>query len=539
MRKSGNGPNNSSDYASIGEQNNNSRPGTLKTNQSKLREMMNGSLVNGQEDMNYLRKQSAEYRLLYITLGAYAILSSLMSYPSQMWLKSKGMDKDTVKEIRLGFFVPWLLKPFMAALGDLVFMFKYKIRGWVILLGLGNFLATTLAVAFGFDIIPMLIVIFGYLFSMAFLDTIAQGITAMVVELERRRFSIKYPIIPLGSKFGPASALLQPVRSARSGQPRTNEISAGGTPYIKKYIPTYAYNYGMYCCVSTFARAVYITFAYSEYSENHFSPTLLLVVAGASLITVIVSLSTNEFQQSGWVRSPASQREGVDSFLEAIKTWTQNGRWMLSLSVTLVLAAICMNPINYLNETLVSTTLDKDGTRLHPGSALLQEGDISFCTAIGGTLASIMFFIVFNSFKKIGLGFYLFWPLVLLYINSGMAFYFDKEYKFDSMYALYTYITYSHFVQSSVCTLCRLSMVDLFMRYLEGDSFHLILVNILTTLGNWGAVGAKFLQARQYSEDKVDGDCYRAGMEGMIWCTSTLIFGALVYFYNRLRQKEE
>lgn len=493
-----------------------------------LEQRMRGSIVDNKTDLTMVSGQITEYRRLYTALGAYAIVTSLVDYPLQQWLWANGMDKDTVEAVRLLFYLPWMFKLFMAVLGDVVFLFRYKIRGWVYILGTTNATVALLAVIFSLGVWPMIIVVVLLITNMAFLDTIAQGTTAMVVELERRKFSLQNPGSKVRNKLDEGEFVIY----AETEEPSDSNKSKP----VKDYIPTYAFNYGIYTCVTTFFRGIYTTFAYASFTDNQFIP----ILGGIGIMSIaVISLAfwTEELQQTGWIRSKKSQKEGWKSFKMALKAITGQGRWIPNGLLMIVLTIMSLNPINYLNETMVKTVLDKNGTRHYPGQRLMTEDQISIGTAVAGGMATILFFIILRSFKLIGLGFYLMVPTLFLYINSGMAFYFDKEYKFDSMYALYTYITYSHFVQSVVCSFCRLCVVDLFMRPIPGDSFQLILVSLLTTMANLGQAGSKWLQSRQYTEDKVDGDCFRAGVEGIAWTSGGAILALAVYVHHKIKSK--
>jgi hypothetical protein len=109
--------------------------------------MRNSSRVDGDEDMTETSKLVSSYKVLYMIVGGYAIMTSLLHYPFQKYLKSHGVDEDEISSYRLIFYIPWIIKPIYAILGDLLYPMRYRTKGWIVLLCCTNILAALYFIA--------------------------------------------------------------------------------------------------------------------------------------------------------------------------------------------------------------------------------------------------------------------------------------------------------------------------------------------------------------------------------------------------------
>ena len=145
-----------------------------------------GGQLDFNDDIKQMKHMAMRYKLLYISLAIYSIMTTLLNYPFQEYMKSKGFSDDRIHTIRLLFYIPWILKPGLAAVGDLIYPFKYRFWGWIVTLVVFNIVLTLLSLVFIDSVVLTVIATTSIIFTLTFFDAIGQGITVLTVDLEQR-----------------------------------------------------------------------------------------------------------------------------------------------------------------------------------------------------------------------------------------------------------------------------------------------------------------------------------------------------------------
>lgn len=474
-----------------------------KINLTKLLRMRQDSFLNVKSSHKKLQRNIRQYNILYVALGLMAMLTALMNYPFQKYLEKNGYSENDINSLRFISFFPWLIKPVFGLLGDYIFPFKLKYRGWILVVSfIGiSFLAVSLFLKDDstFVIITTTVVIS----CLVHLDTLAQGLTTIAVYFDKRRYKIETETLVLDSEQTSTQDNSSPYSERKTGS---------------RYIPTYTFYFGIYTVFNTLGKAVFSSTAFLTAGQNDQYYTIRLVVMIAFILMIPMAFVHEELSQVGW----AQNKEG---FMRNTKVMAQNSKallgkdsWPSVVGILFVIATIVGNPLNYFNETVIY--------RLITDMKVCTSTQASIALIIGGIIASSIYTCIAIRFASTSIDFYALSCMCLMIANCMSAIIFANQYFCDSAVFRYFVLFLSQFTQLFIPNTCRIALVDLIMRRLPASSVNgsLTFIAILTLFVNISQTLSKEIDRRL-----IDHSNYLS----YVYCLIAIAFPLLGYIIVR------
>lgn len=483
-----------------------SKPTRASSNRRKY--LHRDSALDFKADLDLVEEQYKSYKAVYMILGGYSITTSLLNYPFQSYLKQNNYNADDINRWRIILFIPWMIKPLMGLLADVVCPFRYKLRGWIYLCTAINLFFGTLALSNKDNPTLVCVVTAVIVFSNVMLDTVAQGAAIFSVDLDRRRNRV-------GESLGEEQRKSEGTNS-RSHQPE------GSTQVLRA--PTFIRNFGTYSLISASSRSACLVIAFWVGDSNCYHWLILAEM----ILTVLVSVSTlftHELKTTRWYKSKEVVSQSFGDLKRALRIVFVYNFWR-SMLVIMVMIMLTLNPANYYNELFLD--------RMN-GNSLMTYQLAAISTAVCGCLVIISFGVLVYLNERLGIGSFVAFSSVLLVVNCVLTIPIQAQTGYqDSIVTLHTWVAISSYVQAMVSNLNRMCLVCLFMRPLENCSFGLIYVNSLTTIINTSQYFSKVIENIQRTETSL----VTMGLQSFIGVAITVIlFSTAVFFWNHKLQE--
>ena len=483
-----------------------SKPTRASSNRRKY--LHRDSALDFKADLDLVEEQYKSYKAVYMILGGYSITTSLLNYPFQSYLKQNNYNADDINRWRIILFIPWMIKPLMGLLADVVCPFRYKLRGWIYLCTATNLCFGSLALSNRDKPTLVCVVTAVIVFSNVMLETVAQGAAIFSVDLDRRRNRV-------GESLGEEQRKSEGTNS-RSHQPE------GSTQVLRA--PTFIRNFGTYSLISASSRSACLVIAFWVGDADCYHWLILAEM----ILTVLVSISTlftHELKTTRWYKSKEVVSQSFGDLKRALRIVFVYNFWR-SMLVIMVMIMLTLNPANYYNELFLD--------RMN-GNSLMTYQLAAISTAICGCLVIVSFGVLVYLNERLGIGSFVTFSAVLLVVNCVLTIPIQAQTGYqDSIVTLHTWVAISSYVQAMVSNLNRMCLVCLFMRPLENCSFGLIYVNSLTTIINTSQYFSKVIENIQRTETNL----VTMGLQSFIGVAITVIlFLTAVFFWNHKLQE--
>jgi len=444
------------------------------------------SYVDMSQDFKKIKQQTCSYKTMYLTLALFIGSSALIEFTFDLYTpnsESSGQDfvnmSLAVAKITI-FLLPYAIKPLFGLLADLYYPCRYRIKSYVILVTLVNFMMLVILLSIEADRTAKhwLYLIVIYMVCAGLIDSLAQGITSISRDLSERLRGIES--IKYGSNRDSSTYVLgdiDPLKEAEK-EDRSRRPSRFST------------NFAIFSVAVEFARAVgfVIVGIYyeqlgqdSEQEMNKFYTSVFQVIGIISLGVMAVFLCTPELKQVSTKRERL-KKENKRSCGEVIRLVVADGGWEVVLFVTFLAA----NPTNYNVHTLNSVwTYQLQDTRPNTVQWLLTAH------VVGALVYGVLQLGLAKYVGKMRLHGYVFLVIVCQLASNLSMFIFCKKNNgntiTDSMYALYTYIAIQSTGMIMGTRLLQVCLLDnLFERIEQGK--ELFMTNLLTSVVFFGII---------------------------------------------------
>lgn len=450
-----------------------------KINLGALTRKRDNSFLNFRENYSQLNQNIADYRYLYLLLGLMVTISSLLHYPYQVYLKKQNVSEETIINLRFIFYAPWFGKPLFGLLGDLVFPFKMKFRGWiVVILGL-NIILLSLSLVFKDHVVFVTVVTGIFICSLVMLDALAQGLTAITVYFDKRKFMLEKDSIALGL-----------ADSSGSGDTGLRARAAS-----VQYVSTYTFYFGLYTICVTLSKAVYTSISFlTNNSLDQFYWIRVCSILGC-FILLPLSFNHEELQQKNWIQTKEGVQKNWKIFKEGFSSLANKENRAVVITTFFIMGLLVVNPVNYFNEKIINYFLIQEG--------VTTNGEIAGCTIFAGGIAVLSLLAISVRFRNITIDHYVFVAVVVMVANScfGIAFY--KEFGLENFWMKMSLIVVSQLSQIFVANLCRLCIVDIIMRKVPSStSGSITFLACLTVFISVCQTLSKFLQTADFDQSE-------------------------------------
>ncbi len=169
-----------------------------------------GSMITDdsvKKEIDQLEKQIKSYKAMYILVGCYCSLYRLFFGCYGLFLQKLHHTNDFKDKLLIAvynvaiFNLPWMLKPIFGYIGDIFSPFGYRAKGYIRIISLSNLVLLLAMIKYG-NTDNLTWFLFAFVLLSSFLDSIAQGMTTIVVTMELRLEEKKNPFVEFRCKEG-------------------------------------------------------------------------------------------------------------------------------------------------------------------------------------------------------------------------------------------------------------------------------------------------------------------------------------------------
>src|SRR3990167_7282357 len=511
-----------------------------------------------QREIEELQRQIRNYKLYYCFVAAYCSVGRMFTLPLQLVAiydarmngeKSEGLGPLVVVIIMTG--IPWMLKPFFAWYCDRFFPFRYRIKGYALVISILNIFIMSV-VHFSSEVYVFEIAVEIYFFTIVILDTIAQGMMTATISLERRLLEKIHPFSPIRRRrYSQEIIKLMDIRirdkpeeieAANSSnkavrqqsifvterptdeewqlesengtreeipptpQEQSNQSQRKKGAGIKKedfiWEPSYTSNYALYLAAYYFFGYFFTFVSYNVFIRmlqdkqekvtnrdlEQFSPPIYISI-GCSLVLLVYSYFFKELRKESWINQHPTQIR----FREVMSMLFQ-GRPSLLVGFIVIIGT---NPLNYLFEKmmLACRVQQQHHDMIDLKTALITNSPI----ALTGLIMLVVMVVLRNRIRWAGLR-KLGGTLILAQIVAGVmitVYSYRDSHQFLSTDGMqYAYALACCLIWEGVGALCRLCLVERFLPSTP-DGHEVFVVNVISALVSSSRWLGKFMYILQ------------------------------------------
>ena len=542
-------------------------------------------------ESSQLERQIRNYKLYYCFVAAYCSLGKLFALPMQLVAITSARNGEKAEHsqnvmmlfrviLLTGF--PWILKPLFAWYCDRFFPFRYRIKGYALVISILNIIIMS-TVHFTSSVRVFEIAVEIYLFTIVILDTIAQGMMTATISLERRLLEKIYPFTPIrrrrysqetiklvdiaikekpkeepessnssetlnrGSKLPSIYSVQKPtddewhIESSKSlrdqpeSETRAIQTEVIGRQGVKKldfiWEPSYTSNYALYLAAYYFFGYAFTFVGYNSFIKllqdqdkvtlqdlERHNPPVLISI-GCSVVLLVYSITFKELRKGSWFNDAPTR---ID--LKGMLRMLFRGRPSLLVSIMLVIG---MNPLNFIFEKvmLACRINQQHKDMIDIKEAMLLNSPI----ALTGLVMLVVMIMIrrrirWAGVRKLGAGML----FAQFCVGVAMLLYsFREEEEVLRLQSFqYGYALASCLIWEGLGAICRICLVERFIpSAMDGNEVFLVnLISAIVSLSRW--VG-KFLYVFQASLLLNDGDDakfrYALLIDGLFLLTSVTL----------------
>ena len=542
-------------------------------------------------ESSQLERQIRNYKLYYCFVAAYCSLGKLFALPMQLVAITSARNGEKAEHsqnvmmlfrviLLTGF--PWILKPLFAWYCDRFFPFRYRIKGYALVISILN-ISIMSTVHFTSSVRVFEIAVEIYLFTIVILDTIAQGMMTATISLERRLLEKIYPFTPIrrrrysqetiklvdiaikekpkeepessnssetlnrGSKLPSIYSVQKPtddewhIESSKSlrdqpeSETRAIQTEVIGRQGVKKldfiWEPSYTSNYALYLAAYYFFGYAFTFVGYNSFIKllqdqdkvtlqdlERHNPPVLISI-GCSVVLLVYSITFKELRKGSWFNDAPTR---ID--LKGMLRMLFRGRPSLLVSIMLVIG---MNPLNFIFEKvmLACRINQQHKDMIDIKEAMLLNSPI----ALTGLVMLVVMIMIrrrirWAGVRKLGAGML----FAQFCVGVAMLLYsFREEEEVLRLQSFqYGYALASCLIWEGLGAICRICLVERFIpSAMDGNEVFLVnLISAIVSLSRW--VG-KFLYVFQASLLLNDGDDakfrYALLIDGLFLLTSVTL----------------
>ena len=273
-----------------------------------------GSMITEESikiEIEELETQIKNYKAMYVLIGCYCSLYRLFfsSYGISLLKKHKtGSFEDqmiiTAKSVAI-FNLPWMLKPIFGYIGDVFSPFGYRATGYIRIITMCNALILLGYIRYG-DSDNIIWYLFTYVGLSSFLDSIAQGMTTIVVTMELRLEEKKNPLVEFRTKEGSDIMEVDRLEEVNESSNGIGKNRVWEPSLVKNFVVYVAATYASYCLwlfvgfyfslLNLKKQAQGIVISSSESDIKNVS----IFCAGASVVLFLCTFFLSELKRTSW-----------------------------------------------------------------------------------------------------------------------------------------------------------------------------------------------------------------------------------------------
>lgn len=434
-----------------------------------------GSIITPElldKEIKALEYKIFSYQLTYSLIAVYVGTFRMYTIPLTIVLGARTSTNESypvLKYVLAQVFItiPWFFKPVFGYLSDKIFPFKYRIKGYCWIILTINFV-TMICLYFIRDGTLFQYVIISLLFSVVFLDTIAQGMTTITISMQKRLYNMRNPFRPSDANANERNS--SGIMEAQPTEVVQLELSKNELNYMDNIslylLVSYTFNYvwnfiGLYLYLNLLNKGQIPTVL-----DLNVVNIPIAISISFCIILLALTLFFEELKQTSWINK---------------KQQKKNARWILRTvfysreSALLVVALLFnINPLNYMYMMIISKFVEFKFGLFYTVSPIL----------IAGGLVFILIFAIWShtvwmtTFKYIAV---IIAANILDMISIWMFSYSSENAEYGGSTLFYFYSTTSSFSCESIGAISKLLVIQKFLRR-SPPGCEVFYINLLTAI---------------------------------------------------------